>query len=100
MSNKPRLCFVTAVPMTVIAFLNAHIERLANDYDVYVVSDFSQGSQGVSTKAKCISVAIARDIAISHDIQSVWQLVSVFRQNQFDIVLSVTPKAGLVSTMA
>lgn len=100
MSNKPRLCFVTAVPMTVIAFLNAHIERLANDYDVYVIADFSQGTQGVSTKAKYISVAIARDIAISHDIQSLWQLVGVFRQYQFDIVLSVTPKAGLIATMA
>lgn len=99
--SKPKLCFVTAVPMTVNAFLLAHIERLLLDYEVFVVSDFSaSGVANVPSAVTCLSVPLLRDIALGKDIQGLLALVAVFRRHRFDIVLSVTPKAGLLAMMA
>lgn len=98
--SRPRLCFVTAVPMTVNAFLRAHIERLAKDYEVFVISDFSSGKANVEESATCLHVPLAREIAIGRDLRGVSHLVSLFRAHRFDIVLSVTPKAGLLAMMA
>lgn len=98
--SKPKLCFVTAVPMTVNAFLRAHIERLAADYEVFVVSDFLAGVAQVPSSVTCLSVPLARDISIGKDLRGLRALVALFRQHRFDIVLSVTPKAGLLAMMA
>lgn len=98
--SRPRLCFVTAVPMTVTAFLNVHIERLADDFDVYVISDFSGGEAQVSARAKRISLPLARAISPWRDLLCLWMLFRTFRQYRFDAVHSVTPKAGLLAMLA
>jgi glycosyltransferase involved in cell wall biosynthesis len=98
--KRKRVCFVVAVPMTVTAFLNAHIERLADDYDVFVVSNFSAGDVGVSPRAERVHVDIAREISPVRDVTGLLQLAQVFRKYRFDIVHSVTPKAGLLSMTA
>lgn len=98
--KRPRLCFVASVPMVVTAFLNAHIGRLNEDFDIFVVSDFSAGVGGVSPLATCIHVPIKREIAIFHDIVGLWKLFQTFRRYRFEVVHSVTPKAGLLSMLA
>jgi glycosyltransferase involved in cell wall biosynthesis len=98
--SKPKLCFVTAVPMTVNAFLRAHIERLVVDYEVFVVSDFTAGAVNVPPSVTCLSVPMARDISLGKDIRGLRALVALFRRHHFDIVLSVTPKAGLLTMLA
>lgn len=98
--SKPTLCFVTAVPMTVNAFLRAHMDRLAEDYDVFVVSDFAAGVATVPTSVTCISVPMARDISIGKDFRGLCALVTLLRRHHFDIVFSVTPKAGLLAMIA
>lgn len=100
MTHKPRLCFVTAVPMTVTAFLNTHIERLAADFDITVVSDFSGGAAGVSPLASHIHAPVARAISPLRDLAALWALFWIFRRQGFAVVHSVTPKAGLLSMMA
>ncbi len=98
--TRPRLCFVTAVPTTVVAFLNAHIERLADDYEVFVISDFSGDEPGVSRRATRIHVSIPREISIGRDVAGMLALLRTFRRHRFDIVHSITPKAGLLSMAA
>ena len=95
--SKPKLCFVTAVPMTVNAFLRAHIERLVADFEVFVISDFAAGTIVVPPSVTCLSVPMARDISLGKDIRGLQALVALFCQHRFDIVLSVTPKAGLLT---
>ncbi len=98
--TRARLCFVTAVPMTVTAFLNAHIERLADDFEVFVVSDFSGDENGVSPRATRIQVSIPREISVGRDVAGLLALIRTFRRHRFDIVHSITPKAGLLSVSA
>lgn len=98
--SKPKLCFVTAVPMTVNAFLRAHIERLVADYEVFVVSDFAAGTANVPPAVTFLSVPMARDISLGKDLRGLQAFVALFRRHRFDIVLSVTPKAGLLTMVA
>lgn len=98
--SRPRLCFVTAVPMTVTAFLNDHIQRLAQDFDVYVITDFSGGDAGVSPLATKLHAPIPREISPLRDLRALLQLWRLFRQHRFDVVHSVTPKAGLLAMLA
>lgn len=98
---RPRVCFVVSAPETASAFLNPHIERLAIDYDIDVVANFSTATESrVTSKARHISVPIQRQIRPVADARSVGQLRSVLKRGDYDIVHSVTPKAGLIAMLA
>lgn len=98
--SKPKLCLVAAVPMTVNVFLSAHIERLVADFEVFVICDLSAGAVSVPPSVTCLSVALVREISLGKDINGLQVLLALFRLHRFDIVLSVTPKAGLVTMLA
>lgn len=96
-----KICIVVSTPMTVKAFLLKHIELLEKDYIIYVVSDekvdfnTKYGLNVISHK-----IPINRKIDILKDIKSIYLLYKFFSKEKFDLVLSVTPKAGLVSSIA
>jgi glycosyltransferase involved in cell wall biosynthesis len=52
------------------------------------------------TKAVFHIVYIPRDIEIMSDVKCLWKLFKLFRKEQFDIIHSHTPKAGLVTALA
>lgn len=98
-TRRPRICFVTAVPSTVNAFLRDHIQVLQAEYDVTVISDFAGTSLDLPGVQQ-ISVPIARPISPRRDLRALWRLVRLFRAAHFDVVHSVTPKAGLLTGLA
>lgn len=95
-----KICFITAVPMSAQAFLRDHMAALQKEFSVYYIS-------GEPDCAK-ISVAhdgyhyinIQRGISVKKDIKALWQLYKYFRSEKFDSVHSVTPKAGLLTSIA
>jgi glycosyltransferase involved in cell wall biosynthesis len=97
---RKRLCFITTVPMAVSAFLRLHIERLANDYDVFVISNYGAEPVPQDERVTYLSVPLARDISPIVDLKTLFQLVRLFRRHRFDAVHSVTPKAGLLGMLA
>lgn len=46
------------------------------------------------------NIEISRDINLKKDFRSLWVLIKYFRKNQFDIIHSSTPKAGLLVAIA
>ncbi|MFI8383581.1 glycosyltransferase family 4 protein [Pseudomonas sp. NPDC079086] len=94
------LCFITTVPMAVSAFLRLHIERLADDYDVFVISNYGAEPVPQDERVTYLSVPLAREISPFVDLQTLFQLVRLFRRHRFDSVHSVTPKAGLLGMLA
>ena len=96
-----RICIVTAVPATINAFLKEHILILSEYYNLTVVTTVTKSSNvKVPDNVKLISLDIVRDISIVNDIKSLLALNALFRREKFDLVLSVTPKAGLLSALA
>ena len=73
--TRKRLCFITTVPMAVSAFLRLHIERLANDHDVFVISNYEAESLPQDARVTYLSVPLAREISPVVDLKTLCQLV-------------------------
>ncbi|WP_167632357.1 glycosyltransferase [Mariprofundus ferrooxydans] len=100
--NKRKICLIVASEMTVTAFLKSQIVALGKQYDVTLVvntqrSDFAEAND---LPVKVIPLAIERAINLIADMLALYRLVSLFRQQHFDLVHSVTPKAGLLAMLA
>jgi glycosyltransferase involved in cell wall biosynthesis len=97
---KPGLCFVVSVPMTAVAFLNGHIDYLSSDYEITVVCNFDGDEKNISKNARLKNIRIARKISPISDLGAVYNLARFLKKGDFQIVHSVTPKAGLITALA
>lgn len=98
---KKRICFIVATPVSAVAFLKEHIAKLSQEYDVYLVANAEQPN---ALKHLGLSgykiIKIERSIELFSDIKALWQLFRYFVKMKFDAVHSVTPKAGLITSIA
>lgn len=99
---KKKICFVVASPFTAIAFLLKHFEYLSKKYDIYLVANFDDFETKIDTShiKEINNITIKRGISVFDDLKSIIALNKYFREQQFDAVHSVTPKAGLVTMIA
>ena len=86
--------------MTAVAFLNGHIDYLSSDYEVAVVCNFDGTERDVSKNALLKDIRIARKFAPISDLGAVYSLARFLKKSDFQIVHSVTPKAGLITAIA
>ncbi len=103
MDNRQRkVCLVAASEMTVKAFLLEQIAALAARYGVTVMVNTTHPGflAELNISARVVPVPIVRQISLSSDMRALFTLWSFFRHERFDIVHSVTPKAGLLAMLA
>jgi glycosyltransferase involved in cell wall biosynthesis len=102
MRQKPALCFVSSIPMTLWIFYRLLIARLLRDgYTVTILSspmhpldEFER--MGCST----VPIRITRTISPWQDILSLIKLFRYFRKFKPSIVHAHTPKGGLLAMIA
>lgn len=103
MRTKPKICFVVSTLLTVKAFLRDHIKSLSQEYDIHIVANIKNGEiqelQDLNIK-EFKHIPIYRDINIIQDMKSVILLRKYFCENKFDTIHSITPKAGLLTSLA
>lgn len=102
-TNKNKIAFVVAIPMTATAFLMDHIAVLKRYYEVHLICNFPNDDSKIPFEElglKCHSVPILRDINVSGDLKGLIALVKVFKREKYQCVHSVTPKAGLLTALA
>ena len=99
---KPKACVVVASEMTVRAFLGPQLRAMQDRYDVTVVvnSRASGLLHEMGVAGALVQMPIARAIAIVADLRALFSLVRLMRQQRFDLVHSMTPKAGLLAMAA
>jgi len=89
--------------MTAQVFLAHQLEALANLYDVTLVANL-QGTTDLRSwlpeTISIIDVPTQRTITPLSDIRCYFRLKRLFKKNKYDIVHSVSPKAGLLSMLA
>ncbi len=97
-----KICFVTAIPMTVEAFLVDYIRCLSKDYDITVVTNTEDTDflKPYGLNCNIIPAPIEREISPIKDIYALLRLYGIFCKKHFQVVHSVTPKAGLLSMVA
>lgn len=102
MEQKKKIAFVVAIAGTAQAFLKDHMSYLMKEYDVHLVANFITEEKGEyeAMGITCHDVSIQRAIKIGADWKALWALRKIFKTEKFDCVHSVTPKAGLLTSIA
>ena len=89
--------------MTVKAFLLNHIRMLSDSYDISIVvnTDNIEFAKDLNLGVvRVVPLPIARNISLLSDIMALVKLTMIFRENAYDVVHSVTPKAGLLAMLS
>jgi len=91
-----------ASEITVRAFLVGHLRALVEQYDVSVVVNTNNPSflDDLGLQLRVIPLRIERNIAPLRDLAALFALIGLFRRERFDLLHSVTPKAGLLAMLA
>jgi glycosyltransferase involved in cell wall biosynthesis len=103
MRSRPiNICIVVAAPITLKVFLIGHISALAEHANITLVADFAPEDDDFPwpRNVSRIRLPIQRTIAPYSDGTNLLSLFRLFRRHSFDIVQSVTPKAGLLTMAA
>lgn len=97
-----KLCIVSTVDLPIIFFMLPHLRMLQDYYDLTVMLNTDQPDflEEHGIKARVIPVVIRREISIFRDILALFHLTKLFRRNQFHIIHSIAPKAGLLAMLA
>jgi glycosyltransferase involved in cell wall biosynthesis len=99
--RTPNICFVVASHMTA-GFLLEHVRRLSRTCAVTIVANSPDPKllDDAGVKGEVVSVPIHRKISLVADMLALLRLIAFFRKSRFDLVCSVTPKAGLLGMSA
>jgi glycosyltransferase involved in cell wall biosynthesis len=83
-------------------FMKPHIKMLAEQYDVTLLANGVEQdfSTLLNENVRFTPVNIARKISLFLDMTALFQLYSIFRKERFEVVHSLTPKAGLLAMLA
>ena len=100
--SRARICIVVAAPLTLKAFMLGHLEALAGIAEVTVAANFAPEDVSFPWPADIsrVAIPIARPIAPWADLAALLSLLRLFRRRRFDLVHSITPKAGLLAMLA
>ncbi len=95
-----KICFVVADANTARTFLSNHFRKIGNDFEIHLVSNDTKYSLSDLNVNFIKVVPIYRKINLYNDILSVVKMIKYFRSERFDLVCSVTPKAGLLTALS
>lgn len=100
--HRPRIALVTTTVLQVNFFLVPHLKALHEEFDVTLIvnNDFPDLLASLDLPVKLHFVNIQRKVSPVKDLLTLWQLILYFRQQKFDMVHSVNPKAGLLAMLA
>ena len=100
--SHKKIAFIVSSPMIIKNFLVSQIHELSVFYDISVISNLKNNDfellNDLPQKIKIYSIPIERKIKIYDDIKATFLLYRLIRQKNFDLIHSVSPKAGLIST--
>lgn len=96
------IAVVAAAPISLNAFMAPHVRRLSETYAVTLVAagTAKDVEAQLSAEVTFTPVAIRRAISPVDDLRALVSLWRLLRERRFDIVQSITPKAGLLSMVA
>lgn len=94
-----RIAVVATVPYTLNMFLAPHLAALARRHDVTILAKGNVDELSPTLRERCdfIKIGIEREITPLADLRTLAELRQHFHAGSYDLVLSMTPKAGLLA---
>jgi glycosyltransferase involved in cell wall biosynthesis len=99
-----KIARIATVPFSLTTQLNSTLEDIENagaKVTAICSKDEQLGAtlEDINVHQK-INLDFSRDIHLYKDFVCLWKLINILRKNKFDIVHSITPKAGLLVAIA
>lgn len=98
-----KICFIVSNSFFVNAFLHEPIKSLSDQYLVYLICNTrnQDNIEIINPNIKKIySINIKRNIAPLNDLKSLIKICRIIKKEGFDVVHTLTPKAGLIGITA
>lgn len=102
MTPTKKICLITTSELIVRWFLLDQLAALSRQYDVTLIVNTHDVNflSDMEMQVRVLPLSIARQISPWHDGVTLLQLIHILRREQFDLVHSIAPKAGLLAMMA
>lgn len=100
--TRKKICMLAATPLTIHFFLKPHLVALSKDHDLTLIVNLSNDNYlpPLDLPITIIDIPIARKMAPFSDLKCLLKLMSLFRKTQYDLLITVVPKAGLLGMLA
>jgi glycosyltransferase involved in cell wall biosynthesis len=101
-TSKPKICVISATPLSVYFFFTEHLRQMSQWADIIVVynKNYNPEVQPIDAPVVQKHIKIRRRVAMIDDTMGLFSLCSFLYRNQFDMVISLTPKAGFLGMIA
>lgn len=96
--DRKSICLIVTSPLIIKFFLTRHIEQLSEFADVTILLS-SLEDKYVNLEAipaKIIYIPLARKVQLRFDFKALFCIIKILSFNNFDLVQTVGPKAGLL----
>lgn len=99
---RRRVCFVVSSEMTVRAFLRRPLASICRVYDLTLIvnTENSKLLSELGIDGRVVPIQVERKISLGHDAMTLARTTAFMRREGFDLVHSITPKAGLTAMVA
>lgn len=93
---------MAATPLTIHFFLQPHLKALAQDNELTLMVNLKNDSYlpPLTLSIEIIDIPIARKMAPLSDLKCLIKLIFLFQKTQYDLLITVVPKAGLLGMLA
>jgi len=97
--KKKMLIFATS-QMTIESFLMPHIKKLIKVFEIVIINKSSSSNLNYLKGIKVYNLNVDRKINIFNDIKNLIFLIKFLKKDKFDLIFTITPKAGLLGMFA
>jgi lipopolysaccharide/colanic/teichoic acid biosynthesis glycosyltransferase len=99
---KKRVAIVVASVLQIKFFLEQHLILLSKEFDVTLIvnNDHPKILEEMVLPVRILTVSIERKIYLQKDVRALFELISIFSDEKFDLVHTMNPKAGLLGMIA
>ncbi|MGH8671305.1 MAG: glycosyltransferase family 4 protein [Burkholderiales bacterium] len=95
------VCFIVSSPMTAKVFLRGHIDALSQNRHVDLIANFGNNPpEDFGADVRTIDIPIRRDMSTLQDLLALMGLIKAFLRIRYDVIHSLTPKAGFLAMIA
>ncbi|CEN76506.1 group 1 glycosyl transferase [[Clostridium] sordellii] len=102
MKKDKKICIITTISLSIKSFFLEQIDYLSKSgYDVTIICNTDNELENLlNCDVKYIPITMKRGLDPMGSIKSIYSMIKIFRQNQFDIIQYSTPNASLYASIA
>lgn len=99
---RPKICVISATPLSVYFFFTEHLRDMSSWADVTLIynMDYNPEVQPIGVPIVQKHIKIKREISLIDDLLGLFSLCRFFYRNKFDMVITLVPKAGFLGMLA